>query len=127
MAARTTPKTAEPTEVEYDFDNWDQDAEDKALLALNDVKYIIVEKTFVGRFSDGEIVKIPLTLSSSLIEELEQDFTSPMDQFKHLLRLFVGDEFADTLDQRSMIPVAILTEKFFRCIKRAQELAFPES
>jgi hypothetical protein len=50
-----------------------------------------------------------------------------MEQFKHLVRLFVGDEFADSLPTRSMIPVAILTEKFFRCVKRAQELAFPES
>ena len=129
MAARTTTKAAEAaTEPdEYDFDNWSQEAEDDALRKLNDVKHIIVEGSFVGRFADGTIVKIPLTLSLATIDELQKDFASPVDQFKHLLKTFAGEDVAADLDKRGIIPVAIMTEKFFRALGRAQELAFPES
>jgi hypothetical protein len=119
-------KTATSVE-EYDFDNWSEEAEEAALRALNDVKYVIVEGTFVGRFSDGTIVKIPLSLKLGMIDELQEKFASPVDQFRHLLRTFAGDDVADGLAERSLIPVAIMTEKYFRCLGRAQELAFPES
>lgn len=127
MATRKTT-TAEPVEAEeYDFDNWDQDREDAALIAMNDVKYIIVEGNFVGRFADGTIVKIPLSLSLSMVDELQTEFTSQIDQFKSLLRTFGGDELVEQLDRQNLVPVAIMTEKYFRCLGRAQELAFPES
>ena len=126
MAARTTPAPSAEVE-EYDFDNWTQEAEDDALRKLNDVKHIIVEQSFVGRFADGTIVKIPLSLSMATIDELQAEFASPVDQFRHLIKTFSGEEIAASLESRSLIPVAILTEKFFRCLSRAQELAFPES
>lgn len=119
-----TPKT--PT-VEYDFDTWDQDAEDAALAALNDVKYIIVEQDFVGRFSDGTIVRIPLRLNLALVDELQLAHPSQIDQFKSLVQTFGGDDLAAAIDAQGLIAVAILTEKYFRCLARAQELAFPES
>lgn len=127
MATRTTPAAPAAEVVEYDFDNWTQEAEDDALRALNDVKHIIVEQSFVGRFADGTIVKIPLSLNIGMIDELQAEFSAPLDQFKHLLKTFCGEEVAESLDGRSLIPVAIMTEKYFRCLSRAQELAFPES
>jgi hypothetical protein len=121
-------KKTEPSAVEaYDFDGWTQEAEDEALRKLNDVKHIIVEDSFVGRFVDGTIVKIPLSLSLATIDELQADFDSPVDQYKRLLELFAGEEVADGLKQRSIIPVGIMTEKYFRALGRAQELAFPQS
>ena len=123
----TSAPAADAKVEEYDFDNWDQDAEDAALSALNDVKHIIVEGSFVGRFADGTIVKIPLSLSLSMVDELQADFTSQIDQFKNLLRTFGGDELVEHLEKQNLIPVAIMTEKYFRCLGRAQELAFPES
>lgn len=119
-----TPKT---TVVEYDFDNWDQDTEDAALVALNDVKYIIVEQDFVGRFADNTIVRIPLRLNLALVDELQTEHDSQIDQFKSLVRTFGGDDLAAALDKQGLIAVAIITEKYFRCLGRAQELAFPES
>jgi hypothetical protein len=136
MAARTTtPKTETETAPEpgsaveeYDFDSWSQEKEDAELRALNDVQYIIVEGgTFVGRFSDLTIVKIPLKLSMSMIDELEEKFTDPLDQFKHLLGIFAGEEVAEDLKDRNMISVAIMTRKYFTAFKRAQDLAFPEA
>lgn len=119
-----TPKT---TVVEYDFDNWDQETEEAALVALNDVKYIIVEQDFVGRFADGTIVRIPLRLNLALVDELQAKHDSQIDQFKALVQTFGGDELAASLDTQGLIAVAIITEKYFRCLARAQELAFPES
>ncbi len=123
-----TTKTAAPSDVEeYDFDSWSDEAETAALTALNDVKYIIVEGSFVGRFSDGTIVKIPLSLSLETINELQTEFASPIDQFQHLLKTFAGDEIAESLNKLSIIAVGIMTEKYFRLLGKAQELAFPQS
>ena len=126
--ATTRKPTAPPAATEeYDFDNWDQEAEDAALAALNDVKYIIVENDFVGRFADGTIVRIPLRLNLALVDELQAQHESQIDQFKSLVQTFGGDELAASLDTQGLIAVAIITEKYFRCLGRAQELAFPES
>ena len=119
-----TPKTKA---VEYDFDSWDQDAEDAALVALNDVKHIIVEQDFVGRFADGTIVRIPLRLNLALVDELQAKHNAEIDQFKALVERFGSEELAAALDTQGLIAVAIITEKYFRCLGRAQELAFPES
>ncbi|MDR2294684.1 MAG: hypothetical protein LBE05_05720 [Microbacterium sp.] len=113
--------------VEYDFDNWSQEAEDAALLALSDVKHIIVEGDFVGRFADGAIMRIPLKLSLAQIDELQEKFDNPIDQFRHLVNTFAGDAVAETLNDRNLISVSVMTEKYFRALKRAQELSFPES
>lgn len=118
---------SKPPAVDYDFDNWDQDTEDAALVALNDVKYIIVEQDFVGRFADGTIVRIPLRLNLALVDELQAKHASQIDQFKSLVQTFGGDALAASLDSQGLIAVAIITEKYFRCLGRAQELAFPES
>ena len=133
MAATTTrkppaaPQPAPEVEETYDFDNWSQEQEDAALRALTDVRYIIVEDKFVGRFTDHHVVKIPLKLSTSTIDELEAKYATPLDQFQQLLVMFYGEDEAASLADRSLIEVAIMTEKFFRALKRAQELAFPES
>jgi hypothetical protein len=132
MAARTSTTKTNPApavaEVEdYDFDSWTQEDEDAQLIALNDVKYIIVEGSFIGRFSDLTIVKIPLKLSMTMVNELEEKFADPLDQFKHLLTIFAGEEIAEGLKERNMISVAIMTRKYFAAFKRAQDLAFPEA
>lgn len=120
-------KTTKPEDPGYDFDSWNQEAEDAALAVLNDVKYIIVEQDFVGRFADGTIIRVPLTLKLSLVEELQAKHNNQIDQFKSLVQTFAGDELAGAMDSKGLIPVAIMTEKYFRCLARAQELAFPES
>lgn len=124
----TTKPTSDAVPEEYDFENWDQEKEDAALRELNDVQHIIVEGSFVGRFSsDKKIVKIPLTITLDAVDELKRDFDDPIDQFKHLVRTFGGDELVAEIETRGIIPVGIMAEKYFRALQRAQELAFPES
>ncbi len=127
MAARATETTKAPEFSDADFDAWDDEAEVAELEKLNETKYIIVEGQFVGRFGDGQIVKLPLKLKASMVADLNKQFDDPVEQFRHLLVTFAGEEVADAFDEQGLIPSAIMTEKYFRAIGRAQELAFPES
>lgn len=127
MAARATQNTPAPELSDADFDNWNDDSEVAALQQLNETKYIIVEGTFVGRFGDGQIVKLPLKLKAAMVAELQKEIDDPIDQFRHLLTTFAGEDVATAFDEQGLIPSAIMAEKYFRAIGRAQELAFPES
>lgn len=127
MAARTTTKTTEPAET-YDFDAWSEDDEEKAILAaVPEVKYIIVERRFIGRLSDGTIVEVPLTISLDEVDELQAENAAPVDQFKSILRKVHGEESAIDFGKRDMVEGAILAEKYFRVLQRVQQAAFPES
>lgn len=122
-----TSKTPTPEFTDADFDNWTDESEVAALTELNQTKYIIVEGSFVGRFADGQIIKLPLKLKTAMITELQKTIDDPLDQFRHLIVTFAGEDLAAQFDEQGLIPAAIMTEKFFRAIARAQELAFPES
>ncbi len=121
-----TSKTTEA--VEYDFDNWTEDDETKAVLAaVPDVKYIIVERRFVGRLSDGTIIEVPLSLSIDEVDEFQAEGVAPIDQFKAILRKVGGDDAAADFGSRDLVEGAILAEKYFRVLTRVQQAAFPES
>ena len=122
MAARKT------TEVEYDFDNWSEEAEEQAVqAAVPEVKHIIVEGTFVGRFSDGDIVKMPLKLSLADADELTGRHENQVDQFREMVRAVGGDAAVKQFVEHDIIEAVIMAEKFFRVINRVQQAAFPES
>lgn len=124
-----TPKstTATAPAPQYDFDNWSEDAEEKAILAaVPQVQYIIVEKRFIGRLGDGTIIEVPLTLSLDFIDQLQADHSTPVDQFKAILTEIGGDAIAKDLGKRDMVEGAILAEKYFRVLQRLQQAAFPE-
>jgi hypothetical protein len=126
-AKTTTPKTDAPSAPVYDFDNWSEDDEQKAILAaVPDVRHIIVERRFIGRLSDGSIVEVPLTLSLDEVDELQSEGAAPVDQFKAILRKISGDDAANDFGKRDLVEGAILAEKFFRTLQRVQQAAFPE-
>jgi hypothetical protein len=127
MAARTTTKTA-AAEPEYDFDNWSEADEEKALAALApQIKYIIVEKTFVGRFEDGVIVKLPLSISLDDIDQLTDDFQNPVDQVKELLKTMGGEESVKEFTRHNMTETIAMAEKFFSVFSRIAGASVPES
>ncbi|MDN3309559.1 hypothetical protein QWJ90_01305 [Microbacterium oryzae] len=118
MAARTT-------EPEYDFDSWSEEDEAKAIEALKpDVRYIIVEESFVGRFPDGAIVKMPLEVSLDDVDALEG--LPPVDQFKTLLGRIGGDEATAEFTRHSLAETAVMAEKFFRVFSRIAKASLPE-
>lgn len=124
-----TPKktTEAATAPEYDFDNWSEDDEEKAIVAaVPEVKYIIVEKRFIGRLTDGLVVEAPLTLSLDEVDEMQASASSPVDQFKGILKKVGGEALAADFSSRDMVEGAILAEKYFRVLQRVQQAAFPE-
>lgn len=119
-ASKTTP--------EYDFDNWSEEAEAAALAAaVPDVRYIIVERKFVGRFTDGDIVEVPLSISLAAVDRLQEEHATPVDQFKAILEQIGGSEVAAAFVRHDLVETAILAEKYFRTLQRVQQAAFPES
>lgn len=126
MAARTTKTAA--AEPEYDFDNWSEEDEQKALVALvPDIKYIIVEKNFVGRFPDGAIVKMPLSISLDDVDALQEESGNPVDQFKTLLQRVGGKDVAAEFSRHDLAETVLMSEKFFGVFSRISSASLPES
>ncbi len=123
-----TTKNAASAAPEYDFDSWTEDDEEKAIVAaVPDVKHIIVERRFIGRFTDGDLVEVPLSLSLADVDDLQAEHASPVDQFKQVLTNIGGEEVAEKFASHDLIEAAILAEKYFRTLQRVQAAAFPES
>lgn len=130
MAARATNKTQTATAPveEYDFDSWTEDDEEKALAALApDVKHIIVERSFVGRFRDGTIIKLPLDISLDDIDVLSESHDNPVDQIKALLAQIGGDDAAKEFTRQNMADAIAMATKFFNVFARIAGATVPES
>lgn len=126
MATRTTPKPAAAAS-EYDFDNWSEEDEKKALAELvPDIKHIIVEKDFVGRFPDGAIVKLPLSISLDDVDALQTVSSNPVDQFKTLLKRVGGDEVAAEFSRHDLAETVVMSERFFTIFSRIAGASLPE-
>lgn len=129
MATTTTKKTAAaPAAVEeYDFDSWTEEDEQKALAALTpDIRHIIVENSFVGRFPDGVIVKIPLKVTMDQIDQLEAGSGNPVDQFKSLLADIGSKEIADEFSRHDLTECIVMSQKFFTILQKVSQAALPE-
>lgn len=131
MAATSTTKTTKPAPktapVEYDFDNWDADAEEKAItLATPDVRYIIVETRFIGRFLDGTLLELPLRLSIDDVDELDALEGGPVDQVKHLLTKLGGAKAAKDFTAHNISESMLLAAKYFTILQRISGASLPE-
>jgi len=130
MATRATTKTetaSAPVE-EYDFDSWTEDDEEKALAALTpQIKYIVVERSFVGRFEDRTIIKLPLNISLDDIDALAQKFDNPVDQVKELLMRIGGEEATKEFTRQNMVDTIAMATKFFEIFARIAGATVPES
>lgn len=123
MTAKTTTAPA----VEYDFDSWTEEAETKALAALApDIKHIIVEKNFIGRFPDGAIVTMPLAISLDDVDALQEESLNPVDQFKTLLTRVGGSEAAAEFSRHDLTETIAMSERFFKIFSRIASATLPE-
>lgn len=113
--------TKKPVE-EFDFDSWDEAAEEAAIAdvaALTNVLYIIVEgKTFVARFPDMRIIKVPLQVSLETIDKLSEIEGDELDQVKSLLSLLGQDDDLDYLKSANLISVTNFATKYFAVLER---------
>ncbi|WGD38474.1 hypothetical protein [Lysinibacter sp. HNR] len=120
MATKTTPPV-------YDFDSWTEEAEAKAIAGLApDIKYIIVEKNFIGRFVDGTIIELPLNVSLDTINELSETSDSPVDQIKLLLTKIGGAKAAAEFTRQNLAEAMALAVKFFDVFTRISQASLPE-
>lgn len=114
----------------YDFDNFD---EDKAIDALRDklsVKYIILSdsKTFVARFPDGKVVKVPLLFSVQEVEKLSSlEEQGAVAQLRELLDALCEDEeTARQILAHSFAEVQDFATKYFRVVEKMSGASLPE-
>ena len=122
-----TRKPTAPVE-EYDFDSWTDEDEEKALAAIRpDIRHIIVERNFIGRFEDGSIVKLPLTISLDDIDRLSSEFASPVDQVKALLDTMGGDDAVREFSRHDLTETIMMADRFFTIFGRIAGAALPES
>lgn len=118
--AASSPKTVEP---EYDFDSWTPEAEEAALAAIaGKFRYIVVEGDYVGRFSDGTIVRVPLEFDMAALESIDES-AAPADQLRAVLVGFGGEAAGDAIVGKSMIQVATFATTYFELVQRATEQA----
>lgn len=124
MAATKKPTITAP---EYDFDSWTEEDEQKAIVAaVPKVDYIVVERRFIGRLTDGTVIEAPLTLTLDEVDEFQAEGAAPVDQFKAVLKKVHGEESAAEFGKQDVVEGAILAEKYFRVLQRIQQAAFPE-
>lgn len=122
----TTKKKTEV--VEYDFESWTEDSETQAIAALvPKVQHIIVEKDFIGRFEDGTIVKLPLSLSVDEIDALTEKTENPVDQVKVLLEQLGGKDAVAEFTRQNMTETIAMANRFFAVFARIAGASLPES
>lgn len=122
---KISPAPAE--EPAYDFDSWSDEAEEKAIAALvPNIRYIIVERDFIGRFSDGVTVRMPLSISLDDVDALQEESASPVDQFKKLLSSVGGDAVARQFSSHDLVETSVLAEKYFTVLQKVTKASLPE-
>jgi hypothetical protein len=121
-----------PADGAYDFDAWNDTAEDgvlRELAATQRIKYIISrDGAFVARFPDGRIIHTPLHLSAETIDTVNGLGDKPeADQIRTLLELLGQAEDLDYLKKTDLISVADYAGKYFRAFERLSQMTLGES
>lgn len=123
----TPRKTAAPA-PEYDFDNWSEEDEAKAIAALApEIKHIIVEGNFLGRFEDGTIVRLPLSITLNELDALTEKTDNPVDQVKVLLEQMGGKDALAEFTRHNMTETIAMANRFFTVFARIAGASVPEA
>ena len=113
-----------------DFETWDEAAEQAAIAAAAaavEVKYIIIEgKTFVARFPDGEIVKVPIKVSLNDISAITTETSDELEQVKSLLQILGQDDDLEVLGNEDILAVTDFAAKYFRVFEKISQVALGE-
>ena len=113
-----------------DFESWDEAAEQAAIAAAAaavEVKYVIIEgKTFVARFPDGEIVKVPIKVSLNDISAIITETSNELEQVKSLLQILGQDDDLEVLGNEDILAVTDFAAKYFRVFEKISQVALGE-
>lgn len=123
-----TPRKTPAPAPEYDFDKWSEEDEAKAIAALApEVKHIIVEGNFLGRFEDGTIVRLPLSITLNELDALTEKTDNPVDQVKVLLEQMGGKEALAEFTRHNMTETIAMANRFFTVFARIAGASVPEA
>lgn len=118
--------------TDKDFDTWTEDDEEaaiKQIAAESSVRYIIVEKDFVGRFPDGTILRAPVRLSVNdlnVITSTDADGGTEVDQIKALLRVLGREEDLAALEAQDLVSATDYAMKYMKVFSRVAGIALGE-
>lgn len=111
------------TYTDADFAAFDEEKLDKELdlIAADHPKYLVTERTFVGRLGTGEIVKIPLVMKLKDFEDIPDETDDPLAQLKMLLTRFGGEDEADKIMGAALTDAIYLSGKYFEILQKMTE------
>ncbi len=102
---------------EFDFDNFDEDAA-IADEAKDIVRVVFGGGVFAGKFRDGTVVHLPLDIPSRLVEDLDIEGKTAVQQLEALLdAMGLKDRAQKVLDQ-GVISSVVFAQKFFDAIEK---------
>jgi hypothetical protein len=105
------------------FDEYDDEQAGKALEAIaasSSVKRIILEKdkSFIGRYSDGTRIRIPLRISLSVVNQLAEKSDDPVDQLYGLIETLSGKNEASTFVSQPVNESTALARQYFKDLQK---------
>jgi hypothetical protein len=105
------------------FDEYDDEQAGKALEAIaasSRVKRIILEKdkSFIGRYSDGTRIRIPLRISLSVVNQLTEKSDDPVDQLSGLIETLSGKDEASTFVSQPVNESTALAIQYFKDLQK---------
>lgn len=100
------------------FDSFDDTQADTAIHAIaqsSTVKRIIVEqdKSFIGRFSDGTRIRIPLRISLDMVNKISEKSDDPVDQLTTLIEGIAGKDEAAKFTAAPVNEAAAMARLYF--------------
>lgn len=114
--------------IDFDFDNFDEDAAVKSSAAELGVKTAFGNGVFAGKFPDGRIVTVPLQVPKKLVQGLGAEFEElpADDQLVELLRAMGLDSKAEELVEQGLVGAAVFASRFFTALQKVTKVALGE-
>ena len=128
---KTTKTDAETREfTDADFDAWTQEAETaaiEAIAAASQIRYIVVEGTFVGRFPDGTILRTPVRFNTEDLDKVSSVAgDSELDQVRALFSVLGDKEALSYLEGADLVSATDYAKKYLSVFARVMGVALGE-
>lgn len=113
---------------DYNFDQSpeEQEAEIAKIADNQSVKYLVVEGSFVAKFPDGKILKVPVKLSVEQLDGIDDASKGQIEQAKALIGMFGTERDQKYLAGQSVFSTVDFIEKYMKVFARVQGLAMGE-
>lgn len=120
-----TSKTETTSIPEINFDSWTPEQEEAALKQIAQAakcKYAIGDNHFYGRFPDGTIINLPLSISLEDVNEISEGDVASVDQFTRLIEKIAGKEDAEKFLAQPTPSMIDMANKYFEIFQKLNQL-----